>query len=55
MVEFKAQIVKIQIKKDVTQSKSGILHLEFLPLDDLVDKLNRLMVVDEQVGVRIEK
>ena len=54
-VEFEAQIIKIDIRKCATQDKEGKLWLEFLPLDDLVDKLNRLMRVDETVRVRIEK
>ena len=53
-VEFEAEIIKMQIRKSVTQDKVGILWIEFLPYDDLVDKLNRLMKVDETVKVRIE-
>ena len=53
-VEFEAEIIKIQVRKSVTQDKAGILWIEFLPYDDLVDKLNRLMKVDETVKVRIE-
>jgi len=53
-VEFEAEIIKMQVKKSVTQDKVGILWVEFLPYDDLVDKLNRLMKVDETVKVRIE-
>ena len=53
-VEFEAEIIKMQIRKSVTQDKVGILWIEFLSYDDLVDKLNRLMKVDETVKVRIE-
>ena len=52
-VTFEAEIIKIHIKKSVSQDKVGILHIEFLPTDDLVDKLNRLMKVGETVRVEI--
>jgi len=35
--------------------KEGVLWVEFLPTHDLVDGLNKLMNVDKQVKVRIEK
>ena len=54
-IKFEAQINKIVVKKCITQDKEGMLWLEFLPTDDLVDKLNRLMRVDETVKVRIER
>ncbi len=52
-VEFEAEIVKIDIKKSVTMDKEGRLWIEFLPKDDIVDKLNKLMKVDERVNVII--
>jgi len=52
-VEFEAEIIKIQVRKSVTQDKVGILWIEFLPYNDLVDKLNRLMKIDETVKVTI--
>ena len=55
IAEFEAQIIKINIKTTVSRDKEGVLWLEFLPTHDLVDKLNKLMNVDETVRVRIEK
>jgi len=54
-IAFEAQINKIIIKKCITQDKEGTLWLEFLPTDNLVDSLNKLMRVDETVKVMIEK
>lgn len=54
-VEFEAQIVQVRIKKSVSQDKEGLLQIEFLPTDDLVDNLNRLFNVDETVKVTINK
>ena len=54
-VEFEAQIVQVRIKKSVSQDKEGLLQIEFLPTDDLVDNLNRLFKVDETVKVTINK
>jgi len=48
-------INKITVKKCVTQDKEGTLWLEFLPTDDLVNSLNKLMRIDEVVKVTIEK
>jgi len=55
MVEFQALITKINIKRSASMDKEGVLWLEFLPTHDLVDGLNKLMNVDKQVKVRIEK
>ncbi len=52
-VAFEAQIVKIDIRKSATMDKEGKLWIEFLPKDDIVDKLNKLMKVDETVKVEI--
>ena len=54
-VAFEAQIMQVRIKKSVSQDKEGLLQLEFLPTDDLVDRLNRLFNVDETVNVEISK
>lgn len=54
-VAFEAQIIKIDIKKSASQDKEGKLWIEFLPIDELVDKLNRLMNVDETVNIEICK
>jgi len=53
--EFEAQITNINIKRDVTMDKRGVLKLEFLPTEELVDKLNKLMKVDSEVKVIINE
>jgi len=53
--EFEAEITNINIKKDVTMDKRGVLKLEFLPTEELVDKLNKLMKVDSEVKVIINE
>ena len=52
-VEFEAEIININVKKSITMDKTGKLWIEFLPTDELVDKLNRLMDVDKTVMVEI--
>jgi len=52
-VEFEAEITKIDIKKSHSMDKEGKLWIEFLPAVEIVDKLNRLMNVDETVKVEI--
>lgn len=54
-VEFEAEIININVKKDVTMDKIGKLWLEFLPKDEIVDSLNKLMKIDETVKVTITK
>lgn len=54
-VSFDALIVKVNIRRSASMDKEGKLTLEFLPEDETVDQLNRLMVVDEQVSVEISK
>ncbi len=54
-VEFEAEIININVKKDVTMDKRGKLWLEFLPEDETVDSLNKLMKIDETVKVEISK
>ena len=54
-IEFEAEIININVKKDVTMDKRGKLWLEFLPKDEIVDSLNKLMKVDENVNVVISK
>ena len=52
-VEFEAEIININVKKSITMDKTGKLWIEFLPTDELVDSLNKLMKVDETVKVEI--
>ena len=52
---FEAQIIKIDIRKSASQDKEGKLWIEFLPTDEIVNKLNKLMNVDETVNVEISK
>lgn len=54
-VMFEARINKIVVKKCITQDKEGVLWLEFLPTDKLVNNINKLMRVDETVKVSIER
>ena len=52
-VEFEAEIIKIDIKRSISMDKVGKVILEFLPTDETVDKINRLMKIDETVNVEI--
>ena len=52
-VAFEAQIIKIDVRKSATMDKEGKLLIEFLPTNEIVDKLNKLMKVDETVKVEV--
>ena len=52
-VAFEAQIIKIDIRKSHSMDKEGKLWIEFLPTDEIVNKLNKLMKVDETVKVEV--
>ena len=53
--KFGALIKQISIKSLVSGDKEVELRLRFIPTDELVDKLNKLMRADELVGVEIRK
>ena len=53
--KFGALIKTMKIKSLESGDKEVDLLLRFIPTDDLIDKLNRLHVADNLVGVEIRK
>ena len=52
-VAFKAMIKQMNIKSLVSGDKEARLILQFLPTDDILDKINKLHKADDNIFVAL--